>query len=53
MPTIAYFLGISVRMFYNDHEPAHVLSLIRGIELASVYLMEKSSMAACRQASHG
>jgi hypothetical protein len=23
MPTIAYFLGISIRMFYNDHEPAH------------------------------
>ena len=21
MPTIAYFLGISVRMFYNDHDP--------------------------------
>lgn len=24
MPTIAYFLGISVRMFFNDHEPPHV-----------------------------
>jgi hypothetical protein len=23
MPTIAYFLGISVRMFFNDHEPPH------------------------------
>ena len=23
MPTIAYFLGIAVRMFYNDHEPPH------------------------------
>jgi hypothetical protein len=21
MPTVAYFLGISVRMFFNDHEP--------------------------------
>ncbi|MBI5113483.1 MAG: DUF4160 domain-containing protein [Rhodovulum sp.] len=24
MPTIAYFLGLSVRMFFNDHEPPHV-----------------------------
>jgi hypothetical protein len=24
MPTIAYFLGIAVRMYYNDHEPPHV-----------------------------
>ena len=24
MPTIAYFLGISVRMFFNDHDPPHV-----------------------------
>ena len=23
MPTIAYFLGISVRMFFNDHGPPH------------------------------
>jgi hypothetical protein len=23
MPTIAYFLGIAVRMFYNDHDPPH------------------------------
>lgn len=23
MPTIAYFLGISVRMYFNDHEPPH------------------------------
>jgi hypothetical protein len=23
MPAIAYFLGISVRMFFNDHEPPH------------------------------
>lgn len=23
MPTIAYFLGISVRMFFNDHAPPH------------------------------
>jgi hypothetical protein len=24
VPTIAYFLGISVRMFFNDHDPPHV-----------------------------
>ena len=23
MPTIAYFLGIAVRMFFNDHDPPH------------------------------
>jgi Domain of unknown function (DUF4160) len=23
MPTIAYFLGVAVRMFFNDHEPPH------------------------------
>lgn len=23
MPTISYFLGISVRMFFNDHDPPH------------------------------
>ena len=23
MPTIAYFLGVAVRMFFNDHDPPH------------------------------
>jgi len=23
MPTIAYFLGIAVRMYFNDHAPPH------------------------------
>jgi hypothetical protein len=23
MPTIAYFLGIAVHMYFNDHEPPH------------------------------
>jgi len=23
LPTIAYFLGIYVRMYFNDHEPQH------------------------------
>ena len=24
MPTIAYFYGIAIRMFYNDHSPPHL-----------------------------
>jgi hypothetical protein len=23
LPTIAYFLGITVRMYFNDHDPPH------------------------------
>jgi hypothetical protein len=23
LPTVAYFLGIAVRMFFNDHDPPH------------------------------
>jgi len=23
VPTIAYFLGIAVRMYFNDHDPPH------------------------------
>ena len=23
VPTIAYFLGVAVRMFFNDHDPPH------------------------------
>ena len=23
MPTIAYFYGIMIQMFYNDHQPPH------------------------------
>jgi hypothetical protein len=23
MPTIAYFYGIAIQMFYNDHQPPH------------------------------
>jgi hypothetical protein len=30
LPTIAYFLGISVRMFYNDHEPPHFHARYQG-----------------------
>ena len=30
MPTIAYFLGISVRMFYNDHDPPHFHARYQG-----------------------
>lgn len=24
MPTIAYFYGIAIQMFYNDHDPPHL-----------------------------
>jgi len=24
LPTIAYFLGIAVRMYFNDHDPPHI-----------------------------
>ena len=30
MPTIAYFLGIAVRMFYNDHDPPHFHARYQG-----------------------
>jgi hypothetical protein len=30
LPTIAYFLGISVRMFYNDHDPPHFHARYQG-----------------------
>jgi hypothetical protein len=32
MPTIAYFLGISVDMYYRDHAPPHVHVLYPGYE---------------------
>jgi hypothetical protein len=32
MPRIAYFLGIAVAMYYNDHGPAHVHVLYGGYE---------------------
>ena len=30
MPTIAYFLGIAVRMFFNDHDPPHFHARYQG-----------------------
>jgi len=30
MPTVAYFLGIAVRMFFNDHEPPHFHARYQG-----------------------
>jgi len=32
MPTIAYFLGISVAMYYRDHNPPHIHVLYPGYE---------------------
>lgn len=32
MPTIAYFLGIAVAMYYRDHNPPHVRVMYQGHE---------------------
>jgi Domain of unknown function (DUF4160) len=30
MPTVAYFLGIAIRMFFNDHDPPHFHARYQG-----------------------
>jgi hypothetical protein len=32
MPTIAFFHGIAIRMFFNDHAPAHFHAYFGGLE---------------------
>lgn len=32
MPTIAYFYGIAVRMFFRDHPPPHFFAVYSGHE---------------------
>ena len=32
MPTIAWFFGIVVRMYYRDHEPPHFHAIYQGHE---------------------
>lgn len=32
MPTIAYFYGIAIRMYFNDHPPPHFFASYRGHE---------------------
>lgn len=32
MPTIAYFYGIAIRMFFRDHPPPHFLAVYGGYE---------------------
>jgi hypothetical protein len=32
MPTISWFYGIAIRMFYNDHAPPHVHAFFRDRE---------------------
>ncbi len=32
MPTIAYFYGIAIRMFFNDHPPPHFFASYSGHE---------------------
>jgi hypothetical protein len=31
VPTIAYFLGISVAMYYRDHNPPHIHVIYQGL----------------------
>jgi len=30
MPTISWFYGISIRMYFNDHAPPHFHAIIGG-----------------------
>jgi hypothetical protein len=30
MPTIAYFLGIAIAMYYRDHNPPHIHVIYQG-----------------------
>jgi hypothetical protein len=32
VPTISWFYGIAIRMFYRDHPPPHVLAVYGGFE---------------------
>jgi hypothetical protein len=32
MPTIAYFYGIAIRMYFNDHPPPHFFAIYSGHE---------------------
>ena len=32
MPTIAFFYGIAIRMYFNDHAPAHIHAYHDGME---------------------
>lgn len=32
MPTISYFFGIAIRMYYREHPPAHFHALYQGAE---------------------
>ena len=32
MPTIAFFQGVAIRMFFNDHAPAHIHAYFGGRE---------------------
>jgi hypothetical protein len=53
LPTIAYFLSIAVRMFFNDHDPPHFHVRYQQFRAASGLLTVKSSVDGCRRQSRG
>jgi hypothetical protein len=48
MPTIAYFYGIAIQMFYDDHNPPH-LHARYGRAKAVIRLTARLSPANCRR----
>ncbi|NEW91629.1 DUF4160 domain-containing protein [Rhodopseudomonas sp. BR0M22] len=42
MPTIAYFLGIAIAMYYRDHNPPHVHVIYQGYE--ALVVIEDASL---------
>jgi hypothetical protein len=48
MPTIAWFYGIMIQMFYNDHEPRISTHGMAGQELSSGFPTVRLSPASYR-----
>jgi len=51
LPTIAYFLGIAVRMFFNDHDPPHFHVRYQGFRARS-YIRRRSGRRPLAADSH-
>lgn len=49
VPTIAYFLGIAVRMFFNDHDPPHFHARYQGFRARIRIADDEISMVGYRQ----
>ncbi len=51
MPVISFFFGISVRMYFNDHEPPHIHVEYQGheafVSIAAGELLEGSLPPRC------